>query len=61
MAVSAAANIGRAVAFQMTLLHEMIHQYVYEVLKGSKYTIFQHGLRFHLMRLYLNHKYKLKI
>lgn len=45
----------------MTLLHEMVHQYVYEVLKGSKYTIFQHGLRFHLMRLYLNHKYKLKI
>ena len=46
---------------QMTLLHEMIHQYVYEVLKGPTYTIIPHGLRFHLMRLYLNHKYKLKI
>lgn len=46
---------------QMILIHEMIHQYVFEVLKGSTYTIIPHGLRFHLMRLYLNHKYKLKI
>lgn len=43
------------------LIHEMIHQYVYEVLYGCKYTLFPHGIRFHYVRWRLNKKYNLKI
>lgn len=44
-----------------TLIHEMIHQYVYEVLKGGPYHIIQHGIRFHYVRWKLYRKYGLKI
>lgn len=43
------------------LVHEMIHQYVYEVLHGCKYTLFPHGIRFHYVRWKLNRKYNLRI
>lgn len=43
------------------LIHEMIHQYVYEVLHGCKYTLFPHGIRFCYVRWRLNKKYNLKI
>ncbi|MDN0049462.1 SprT-like domain-containing protein [Bacteroides gallinaceum] len=43
------------------LIHEMIHQYVYEVLHGCKYTLFPHGIRFYYVRWRLNNKYDLGI
>lgn len=43
------------------LIHEMIHQYVYERLCGSRYSLIQHGLQFHYVRWRLNSKFGLKI
>ena len=44
------------------LLHEMIHQYIYEVLHGMGFTLLmQHGLRFHYMRWRLKRKFGLII
>lgn len=43
------------------LIHEMVHQYVYEVLHGCRYTIIQHGIRFHYIRWRLIRKYGLEI
>ena len=47
--------------FKDVLIHEMIHQYVYEVLKGGAYHIIQHGIKFHYVRWKLYRKYGLKI
>lgn len=47
--------------FKEVLIHEMIHQYVYEVLKGGPYHIIQHGIRFHYVRWRLKRKYGLII
>lgn len=47
--------------FKDVLVHEMIHQYVYEMLKGGAYHVVQHGLRFHYVRWKLYRKYGLKI
>ena len=47
--------------FKDVLIHEMIHQYVYEVLKGGAYHIIQHGIRFHYVRWRLKRKYGLII
>lgn len=44
-----------------TLIHEMIHQYEYEVLHCMKYRIITHGLRFRYVCWRLNRKYGLKI
>jgi hypothetical protein len=44
-----------------TLIHEMIHQYVYERLWGCRYSLVQHGLQFHFMRWRLKRKYGLNI
>lgn len=44
-----------------TLIHEMIHQYVYERLWGCRYSLVQHGLPFHFMRWRLKRKYGLNI
>lgn len=44
-----------------TIIHEMAHQYAFEVLKGSKYRLLKHGLRFHLIRLYLKYKFNIMI
>lgn len=43
------------------IVHEMVHQYVYDVLYGFKYTLFQHGLRFHIVKWYIKKKYNLII
>lgn len=43
------------------LIHEMIHQYVYERLCGSRYSLVQHGLQFHFVRWKLKRNYGLKI
>lgn len=43
------------------LIHEMIHQYVYEVLHGWKYSPIQHGPLFHFVRWKLIRKYGLTI
>lgn len=47
--------------FKEVLIHEMIHQYVYEVLKGGPYHIIQHGIRFHYVCWRLKRKYGLII
>ncbi|WP_370015672.1 SprT-like domain-containing protein [Muribaculum intestinale] len=44
-----------------TLIHEMIHQYVYECMSGCRYSLVQHGLQFHFMRCRLKRKYGLNI
>ncbi len=44
-----------------TLLHEMIHQYVYERLYGLKYQLITHGIKFRYVCWKLNRKYKIKI
>lgn len=44
------------------LIHEMIHQYEYEVLHGLGYVLLiQHGILFHYMRWKLKRKYGLQI
>ena len=43
------------------LIHEMIHQYVYERLYGSRFSLIQHGLQFHYVRWRLKSKFGLKI
>lgn len=44
------------------LIHEMIHQYEYEVLHGFGFgLLIQHGIRFHYMRWKLRRKYGLNI
>ena len=43
------------------LIHEMIHQYVYECMWGFRYSLFQHGLQFHLVRWRLKRRYGLRI
>lgn len=45
-----------------TLIHEMIHQYIYERLYGSKYNIISHGIRFRYFcwQLYKRHHVKIK-
>lgn len=43
------------------LIHEMIHQYVYERLWGCRYSLVQHGFQFHYVRWRLKSKYRLKI
>lgn len=47
--------------FKEVLIHEMIHQYVYEVFFRWRYSFIQHGLFFHYMRWKLYRKYGLKI
>ena len=47
--------------FKNILIHEMIHQYVYQILHGFTYTIIQHGLLFHYVRWKLTRKYHLEI
>ena len=44
-----------------TLIHEMIHQYVYERLYGLKYQLITHGIKFRYVCWKLNRKYKIKI
>ena len=43
------------------LLHEMVHQYVYEQWCGTTYTIIKHGPMFHYIRYKLIKKYGLEI
>lgn len=43
------------------LIHEMIHQYVYECMWGCRYSLFQHGIQFHFVRWRLQRKYGLNI
>lgn len=43
------------------LIHEMIHQYAYEVLHGWKYSPIQHGPLFHFVRWRLIKRYGLEI
>lgn len=43
------------------LIHEMIHQYVYERMWGCRYSLIQHGLQFHYVRWQLKRKYGLRI
>lgn len=43
------------------LIHEMIHQYVYERMWGCRYSLVQHGLQVHFMRWRLKRKYGLNI
>lgn len=43
------------------LIHEMIHQYVYERMWGWQYSLVQHGLQFHYVRWRLRRKYGLRI
>ena len=43
------------------LIHEMIHQYVYERMWGCKYSLVQHGIQFYYVRWRLKRKYGLKI
>lgn len=47
--------------FSSVLIHEMIHQYVYQVLGGFRYTILQHGPLFLITRYILKKKYKIDI
>lgn len=44
-----------------TVLHEMIHQFIYEVLHGPKYQIITHGVVFRSVCFYLRCKYGVKI
>ena len=44
-----------------TLIHEMIHQYVYERMWGFRYSLVQHGIQFYFMRWQLKKKYGLHI
>lgn len=44
-----------------TLIHEMIHQYVYERMWGFRYSLVQHGIQFYFMRWRLKKKYGLYI
>lgn len=43
------------------LIHEMIHQYVYERMWGCRYSLVQHGIQFHYVRWKLRQKYELRI
>ena len=43
------------------IIHEMIHQYVYERMWGCRYSFVQHGIQFHIVRWQLRRKYGLKI
>lgn len=43
------------------LIHEMIHQYVYECMWGTRYALFQHGLQFYFVRWRLRRRYGLRI
>lgn len=44
-----------------TMIHEMIHQYVYERMWGCRYSIIQHGLQFHFVRWQLKRRFGLHI
>ncbi|MBR5102691.1 MAG: SprT-like domain-containing protein [Muribaculaceae bacterium] len=44
-----------------TLIHEMIHQYVYERLCSLKYQLTPHGIKFRYVAWRLNKKYGIKI
>lgn len=44
-----------------TLIHEMIHQYVYECLWGMKYKLIVHGIRFRYVCWQLRRKYGINI
>lgn len=44
-----------------TLIHEMIHQYVYECMWGTRYAIFHHGMQFYFVRWRLRRRYGLRI
>lgn len=43
------------------MIHEMIHQYVYERMMGFQYSLVQHGFQFHYVRWRLRRMYGLKI
>lgn len=45
----------------VVLIHEMIHQYVYECMWGCRYSLIQHGLQFHYVRWLLKRRYGLRI
>lgn len=47
--------------FKEVLIHEMVHQYVYECLHGTKYKIFSHGLKFQYIKYILKRKYDINI
>lgn len=44
-----------------TLIHEMIHQYVYECMWGCRYSLIHHGLQFYYVRWRLKRRYGLHI
>lgn len=43
------------------LIHEMIHQYVYECMLGCRYSLIHHGLQFYYVRWRLKRRYGLHI
>lgn len=43
------------------IIHEMIHQYVYECMWGWQYSLVQHGLQFYYVRWRLKRRYGLHI
>lgn len=43
------------------LIHEMIHQYVYESMCGCRYSFIHHGLQFYYVRWRLKRRYGLHI
>lgn len=59
--ISVTAKRWTAASLKDTLIHEMIHQYVYEYLGGCRYVLIQHGLRFQYVRWQLKRQYGLQI
>lgn len=59
--ISVTAKRWSAERLKDTLIHEMIHQYIYEHLFGCRYVLIQHGLRFYYVRWRLKRRYGLHI
>ena len=59
--ISVTAKRWSAAFLKDTLIHEMIHQYVYEYLGGCRYVLIQYGLRFQYVRGQLKRRYGLSI
>ncbi len=58
--ISKSANVNDDI-LKNTLIHEMVHQYVYERLFGLKYQIITHGIKFRYVCWRLHKKYNLKL